>query len=184
MQQRKVIVITGTAGVGKTTVAHYLKRHYQVPQVITHTTRPPRQGEVPNQDYYFESPASFDQKHYLESVDYAGAKYGSSYEGLEQAWAHHRLVSIVLDTAGALSYCQKLPAETIVLFITVSHPKLAQQRLHLRPGDPKANHQRINSDEFKRDITLPAELAGKATVINNDDWASTKAVLDRLIKSW
>ena len=42
MDKKKVFVITGATGSGKTTVARYLKKHYDMFKVITHTTRTPR----------------------------------------------------------------------------------------------------------------------------------------------
>ena len=38
--------------------------------------------------------------------------------------------------------------------------------------------KRINSPEYRRDMELPSELQGKATVIDNDDWQATKQKLD------
>lgn len=38
---KRIFVITGPTGSGKTTVSHYLRSQYQIPQVITHTTRAP-----------------------------------------------------------------------------------------------------------------------------------------------
>ncbi|MDB7636254.1 guanylate kinase, partial [Lactococcus garvieae] len=68
---RKVFVLTGNTGTGKTTVANYLNEFFEMPKVITHTTRAPREGEVDQVDYYFETEASFKQNHYLESVTYS-----------------------------------------------------------------------------------------------------------------
>ena len=41
---KKVFVIVGAAGTGKTTVQAYLQAQYQIAKVITHTTRPARAG--------------------------------------------------------------------------------------------------------------------------------------------
>ena len=62
---RKVFVLTGNTGTGKTTVANYLNEFYEMPKVITHTTRPPREGEIDQVDYYFESEQSFKENHYF-----------------------------------------------------------------------------------------------------------------------
>ena len=76
IMKRKVFVLTGNTGTGKTTVANYLNEFYEMPKVITHTTRPPRDGEVDQVDYYFENDASFGDNHYLESVEYSHYRYG------------------------------------------------------------------------------------------------------------
>ncbi len=126
--QHKLIVITGATGTGKTTVSSYLKRHYGVNRVMTHTTRPQRPGEIDGVDYYFETPASFAAKHYIEHVTYAGYEYGSSFESLNQAWAQADFVSIVLDTKGALTYARQLGDKIAVLYLTIEDPSILRQR--------------------------------------------------------
>ncbi|MCZ3393641.1 guanylate kinase, partial [Enterococcus faecium] len=39
--------------------------------------------------------------------------------------------------------------------------------------------KRIDSPEYQRDMQLPEELQGRATVINNDDWEHTKQKIDQ-----
>lgn len=176
--QHKLIVITGATGTGKTTVSSYLQQHYEVPRVMTHTTRPQRPGEIDGVDYYFETPASFATNHYIEHVTYAGYEYGSSYESLNQAWAQADFVSIVLDTKGALTYAKALGDQIAVLFLTIEDPSILKQRL-LDRGDPQEMIvKRLASAEYKRDLQLPAKLANVATVIKNDDWPQACRQID------
>ncbi len=37
---QRIIIIAGPSGVGKTTVSKYLTEKYNIPRVVTHTTRP------------------------------------------------------------------------------------------------------------------------------------------------
>ncbi|HEY4399010.1 MAG TPA: guanylate kinase [Lactobacillaceae bacterium] len=179
--QPKVFVITGATGVGKTTITRYLHDHYHMPRVITHTTRPPREKEVDGVSYYFETDASFAQNHYLERVVYAGAQYGSSFEGLERAWEKAPLITIVLDTAGAITYARELGERAVILFVTVNDPQTLIERVTVRGDDPRAIEARVASAEFERDRQLPAELVGKAIVVPNDYWSTTKNTLDRIV---
>ena len=55
---KKIILIAGPSGAGKTTISEYLTDRYQIPRVITHTTRPKRPGES-GSAYYFEDDDSF-----------------------------------------------------------------------------------------------------------------------------
>ncbi|KRN75404.1 guanylate kinase [Weissella kandleri] len=178
---KKVLVITGNTGTGKTTVADYLKRHYDIPQVITHTTRAPRQGELDGQDYYFETPETFQRLHLLEHVQYSYAAYGSSYEGLERAWQKAPVISIVLDTAGAITYQKALGAEAVVLYLTIGKTGLLAERLLARGDDPVKVQARLNSAEYQRDLAIPKELAQRAYVIKNDDWKATEQRLGAII---
>lgn len=179
---QRVIVLTGAAGTGKTTVQNYLKQTYGIPPVITHTTRAARAGEQNGRNYYFEDEASFAKLHLLENVQYAGNRYGSSLEGLERALQHHQFASIVLDTAGAITYQKKLGNQAQILFLAVDQQAEIKDRM-LQRGDQLADvEKRMHSAEVNRDLRLPAALAGHATVIKNENWTDTKTKIDRIIK--
>ena len=65
---RKLILIAGPSGAGKTTISDYLTKEFAIPRVVTHTTRPMRKGESPDKSYYFESESSFKKLHFFEHV--------------------------------------------------------------------------------------------------------------------
>ncbi len=178
---KHVIVITGATGTGKTTVSTYLKTKYQIPRIITHTTRPMRPGEKDGVDYYFETDASFAKNHYLESVTYAGYQYGSSYEGLQRAFEKSDLVSIVLDTKGAETYVHDLKEQAFILFLTVGKSVVLHERLKDRGDQLEMIQSRIKSKEYSRDLTLPEDLKGIATVLQNDDWTKTQERLATIV---
>lgn len=180
---KHVLVITGAAGSGKTTVSRYLNEQFQFPRVITHTTRRPRHGEVDGRDYYFETRESMAKLHLLEQVEYDHHLYGSSYEALQRAWEKHDMATIVLDTKGAQTYCERLGEQAVVVFLTVSKQRSLAKRLAKRGDLKTAVKQRIASAEYHRDLTLPVELRDIAQIIVNDDWENTKNQLNRLVAS-
>lgn len=175
---KHVVVITGAPGTGKTTVRNYLTQKYAMSKILTHTTRPKRQGEIDGVDYYFETNESFDQNHFLEHVEYDDKKYGSSIEGLQRAWKENDWAAIVLDTKGAISYLQQKPAETLILYLETSNQKKQAQRLASRGDSSDLSKKRLASQEAKRDLELPQELHQKAHLLLNDDWEQTKHYLD------
>ena len=181
MGNKRIIVITGATGTGKTTVQHYLADEYGIPRVITHTTRPKRDGERDGVDYYFETPDSFPQNHFLEHVQYSGYEYGSSHEGLDRAWAKSDIASIVLDTAGAVTYADQLGAAVAVMFLTIDDPAVLRQRLLDRGDAAERVEARIHSKEYARDLALPAAIKACATVIMNDNWAAARVAVDHFI---
>lgn len=181
--QRRVFVVTGNTGTGKTTVTKYLNEFYEMPKVITHTTRPPREGEEDGVDYYFESNDSFDKNHYLESVSYSGYRYGSSIEGLERAWEKNQLITIVLDPLGAVTYLQDLPeGEVVLIYLDVTERSDLLQRLEKRGDDVSVIAQRLNSDEYQRDLMMLPALKEKAHVVMNDDWELAKQAVDKIVQ--
>jgi guanylate kinase len=178
MTNKKIIVITGATGTGKTTVQNYLQEHFHIPRVITHTTRPPRKGERNGVDYYFESDKSFPNNHYLEHVQYSGYQYGSSHEGIERAWTTANIVSIVLDTAGAVTYARELGDAAAIMFLTIDDPVILRKRLLDRGDLESMVTQRLASKEYARDLVLPVELRTIAQVIVNDDWQLAQNAVD------
>lgn len=180
---KKLIIIAGPSGVGKTTISRYLTQKYNIPRVITHTTRPLRSGEQDGVDYYFESADSFRQLHFFEHVKYGSYQYGSSRESLQKSFEKSDIVSLIVETAGVRTYLQELPAEAVFVYLTVSEPAELAQRLEER-GDTKSQiEKRLHSPEFKRDLALDDDLLQRAHIIKNDSLDAAKAAVDQLIES-
>ncbi|WP_125772456.1 guanylate kinase [Companilactobacillus furfuricola] len=179
---KKIIVITGASGTGKTTISRYLEEKYQIPHVITHTSRAPRTGEKNGVDYYFETNDSFENNHYLERVEYSGNKYGSSEEGLQKAWQKADIASIVLDSKGAIAYRKKYGQDCIVIFMKAD-PDIVADRLRNRGDEEHRVAQRLVSEENRRDFEIPKELHRNHYEIINKDIRITKDRVDEIIKS-
>ena len=182
--KNRVFVITGAAGSGKTTVRDYLHDQYQMARVITHTTRPPRENERDGVDYYFEDDQSFFDNHFLESVHYAGHYYGSSYEGLENAWEKSPFATIVLDTAGAITYKQKLGEKAVIIFLQVGDTEELKRRMQGRGDNAEMVARRVSSKEYHRDLEMPYELQGKAYQVVNQDWQQTRQQIDKIVENY
>lgn len=179
---KKLIILCGASGTGKTTIQNYLLKQYGIPRVLTHTTRAKRKGEKDGVDYYFETPVSFAEKHYFESVTYDGKQYGSSREGLERAWKKNPIVSLVVDAAGAIEYVKQLGKQVDVWHIEVSDKKMLKDRLLARGDNVHAVEQRINSFESQRDLQIPPVIQDNTQVIMNDCWKKTTQLIDQLIQ--
>ncbi|MGX5377764.1 guanylate kinase [Ligilactobacillus sp. LYQ135] len=179
---KRLIILCGASGTGKTTIQNYLKERYQMPRVITHTTRAMRRGEQNGVDYYFETDESFAKNHYFESVNYDGKKYGSSKEALVKAWEKHDFVTLVVDTAGAIKYVKQLGKKVAVLHVQVQDITKLKKRM-LKRGDQLAIiEKRINSKESQRDRQIPEILKPYSYIVNNDNWDDTKRSVDTIIQ--
>ena len=53
-----------------------------------------------------------------------------------------------------------------------------------RGDDTTILTERIKSNEYLRDLSLPDELKGKAHVINNNNWELTKQRVDEIVNEY
>lgn len=174
---KKIILIAGPSGAGKTSIAHYLKTRYHLPRVVTHTTRPRRPDEKDGTSYYFEMPATFKKLHLFESVKYNGYLYGSSQEGLDKAWQKSNLVTLIVEIQGVQSYLQKLGQQVYFLYVTAAKDEL-RQRLLRRGDSPVLVQKRLTGAALNN---LPSNLKSAAHILQNDDWDKTRMALDQLV---
>ncbi|MDF7668835.1 AAA family ATPase [Lactobacillus sp. ESL0703] len=177
---RKLILIAGPSGAGKTTISEYLTKEFGIPRVVTHTTRPKRPGEKQHQAYHFEDDASFSKLHFFEHVRYGSYQYGSSKEALDAAWQHNDLVSLIVDIQGASSYLEQLKQQVYFLYVTTSSKQELEERLVKRGDDPAKIQERMSGDELNQ---LPDKLAASAHILVNDDWSKTKKLLKAIVTS-
>lgn len=175
---KKIILIAGPSGAGKTTVSEYLTEKYGIPRVLTHTTRPMRSGEKQDVAYHFETDETFAQLHFFEHIKYGSYQYGSSREALNLAWKKSDLVSLIVDIKGVYTYIQQLGDKVYFLYITTSTKKELEERLLKRGDDPSKIKERLSGSELN---ALPADLKNYAHVLINDNLTKTKSTLDALI---
>ena len=178
---KKIILIAGPSGAGKTTISNYLKRKFGIPRVVTHTTRPKRPGEENKVDYYFEDDASFAQLHFFEHVKYGKYQYGSSKEALHKAWQSNNLVSLIVEINGVKSYVTQLKNQVYFLYVTTSSKDELKERLIRRGDSLESVKERLSGEELNE---LPDDLKPYAHILINDTWAKTAEQLDGLIASF
>ena len=57
-----MVILSSPSGAGKTTLVNLLSKQDDFEISISHTTRKPRPGEVPNKDYFFIDKEDFSKK--------------------------------------------------------------------------------------------------------------------------
>ena len=71
-----IIAIVGNSGTGKTYLSRYLGMRLGIPVIVSHTTRPRREGEIHGKDYFFiseqETPP---REEMLTRTQYGGHEY-------------------------------------------------------------------------------------------------------------
>lgn len=145
-----VLVISGPAGSGKTTLVEGLVEKFsgQIQRVITTTTRAPRQGEVDGVDYHFLSQEVFKTK-VAEGAFYEWAEVHSNAYGTLKSSVNSQLETgfhliLNIDVQGAASFRQVVQQDPLFLgrlvtvFIMPASVTQLRERLRLRALDAEA----------------------------------------------
>lgn len=102
-KDRRPIVFSGPSGVGKGTLIDMLLKNHGaiIGKKASHTTRPPREGEIHGKHYYFvkkeEYDAMRDGDQFLEFNNFNGNDYGTSKKVVEGIIAQGKIPIMEMD---------------------------------------------------------------------------------------
>lgn len=130
----KLLVISGSSGVGKgTVIKSLLEKCPDLNLSISCTTRNKREGEVHGVNYFYLTQEEFDnavaQDEFLEWAKFSGNCYGTKKSYIEECLANQKNVLLEIDTQGALQIKEKMP-EALLIFI--APPSLEELEARLR----------------------------------------------------
>jgi len=131
---RNIIVISGPSGCGKSTLIRELLSEFpELSFSVSHTTRPPRPGEVHGRDYFFVTAAQFASMarsgRFAEWAEVHGQHYGTSWQEVRAKSGKGRTLVLDIDTQGARSIRARFP-EAMSVFVVP--PTLAALKERLR----------------------------------------------------
>jgi len=114
----RLLVLSGPGGVGKSTVAKKLREKGDFWVSVSFTTRAPRRNEVEGRDYFFVSDEIFSQmisdEQFLEWAEFAGNRYGTPQQQVEDALRLGKNVLLEIEIAGARQVKAHLPQSVLV----------------------------------------------------------------------
>ncbi|MCA9031315.1 MAG: guanylate kinase [Planctomycetaceae bacterium] len=146
---KQLLVLSGPAGSGKTTIVHRLLAEAPVPLAlsISATTRPPRAGEVHGDHYYFLSDEEFQRRReageFLEcaEVHKSGYWYGTLKSEVDRIRQEGKWVFLEIDVVGAQNVMRLFP-QAVSIFLQTPSPEVYEQRLRSRGTESEEQIQR------------------------------------------
>jgi len=184
----RLIVLTGPSGVGKGSVMAKMRTllapptgpsptdHASVGHIgdipvwlsVSATTRRPRPGEENGQDYFFVSPAAFDEMvargELLEWASFAGNRYGTPRTPVLERLAHGGSVLLEIELAGARQVKKTMPDALMVFLAPPSREELRRRLLGRGTEDDEAVRARLT----QADVELDAADEFDVTIVNDD----------------
>jgi guanylate kinase len=147
---------------------------------ISYTTRPPRPGDENGRDYYFISPAEFqeriDRHDFAEWAEIYGCRYGTSRSLLEKIRGEGRDVILDIDGQGARQLRKQDLEGTFIFLLPPSLAEL-RRRLSLRGTEGKAAMQ----ERLRKSQIEMSEARGYDYLIVNNDLEKAKDQLKAVI---
>jgi len=142
-----LFVLSAPSGAGKTTLCTSLRQKPDFVYAVSCTTRTPRPGETPGEDYYFLSDAEFDAKvaadEFLEHAEVHGRKYGTLKSTVLENLEKGVDVLLDIDTAGAATIraCQDQFIIDALADVFIMPPNLDELRRRLAKRGTETEEQ-------------------------------------------
>lgn len=134
-----LFIVAAPSGAGKSTLVNaLLEREPSISLSISHTTRPPRPGELYGRHYYFVEREEFQREVaegiFLEHAEVHGNFYGTSRKTVQDLLRQGRDVLLEIDWQGAVQVRKAKPDCVGVFILPPSRAEL-ERRLRGRGSD-------------------------------------------------
>ena len=151
-----LIIITAPSGAGKTSITHYLLKHFpQLAFSVSAATRTQRSNEVNGVDYYFMTLEEFQHKiqnqEFVEwEMVYEGRYYGTLKNELQRIRAKNKIPILDIDVKGAIHIQEQYPVQSLSIFVDPPSIEELKRRLVYRNTEsPEALQDRLNKAAYE-----------------------------------
>jgi guanylate kinase len=168
-RKNNIFIISAPSGSGKSTLIQLLlAQNQQLFFSISHTTRPPRPGEMDGNEYFFVQEEMFKKmiqgEEFIEWAQVHGFYYGTSKDMLKKAESAGRDLILDIDVQGAENVKRILPEATSIFILPPSF-KVLQERLQRRQKDTEEQIAR-RMENARREIRYSEQY--DYIIINHD----------------
>ena len=151
-----MVILSSPSGAGKTTLVNLLSKQKNFEISISHTTRQPRPGEVPNKDYFFVNDVEFkrliNNQEFLEYAKVFNNYYGTTRTPVIDNLNKGINVLFDIDWQGADQIKnKKLDYKLITFFILPPSKEILFERLSNRDMKDKLIVEE-RMQQFERDV--------------------------------
>ena len=177
-----MVILSSPSGAGKTTLVNLLSKDKKFEISISHTTRQPRNNEIPDKDYYFVDDKEFkrliDNNEFLEYAKVFNNLYGTSRRSVIEKLKKGKNILFDIDWQGADQIKnKKLKYKLITFFILPPSKEILFERLSNRDmKDKLIVDERMQ--QFEHDVL---HWINYDYVIVNDDLNSCFMKINNLI---
>ena len=150
-----LMIVSAPSGAGKTSICRKIMQMFpNLHFSVSHTTRPPRPGEVDGKDYVFLSEAEFRERiargEFVEWVENYGQLYGTSKKTMDAFLEQGYDLLLDIEPRGARAIREQYPRG---VFIFILPPSLSELKARLaKRGESDAvmeSRLRTSLDEIK-----------------------------------
>ena len=182
---RNLVVLSGPAGAGKTTVARELPKRLDLAVSTSATTRRPRPGEVDGADYFFLDKDEFRRRvaagRFVEWAEVFGNYYGTPVEEVERARQAKKWLLLEIDVQGGILIKKKYP-EALAILLLPPEPQALRARLSKRGTEaPEEVERRLA--KAQKEVRVARASGAYDVEVTNDRLPDTVAEVVSLIQT-
>lgn len=155
MKSNKLIIFSGSSGVGKKTILTKLlsDESLNLKYSVSATTRKPRLGEIDGKDYFFINDDVFNEwinnDEFLEWAEFVGNKYGTPKKFIDKALQEGFSPLLEIEVKGALNVMKNYNKDYISIFVVPPSIDELKKRLKNRNTEDDDQIQKRLNEAIK-----------------------------------